>query len=149
MEKAFAEKGFDIVHPEELSLPQMISVLNETAVFAATEGSCAHNAIFLRQGAKAIIIRKTNYTNWHQLTFNFLRQLDVTYVRSAISPAFLRYESDAPSQGPFFIYVNSRLATLLGVRSCFPIRIFVRYLCWSVTLHWGHLIFSALRRLRH
>ena len=149
IERAFASRGFEIVHPEKLSLAEMLRILDETAVFASTEGSCSHNAVFLRKGTRAIIIRKSSSVNWYQMMINFMRGLDVTFVRSAWSPTLLRYERHDPVAGPFFLYVNSRLAKILGVRRCFPLGAFIRYVGWGFVLHWGHWLFSGLRRLRH
>ena len=149
IERAFASRGFEIIHPESLSLVGMLKILDETAVFASTEGSCSHNAVFLRKGTRAIIIRKSSSVNWYQMMINFMRELDVTFVRSAWSPALLRYERNDPVAGPFFLYVNSRLAKILGVRRCFPLGAFIRYVGWGFVLHWGHWLFSGLRRLRH
>lgn len=146
---AFAEAGFEIVRPESLTFREMVRLLGETAEFASTEGSCAHNSLFLPQGTKVLIVRKANYVNWHQLAINRVRDLDVTYVDSSWSPALLRYERNDPVAGPFFLYVNSRLAKILGVRRCFPLGAFIHYVGWGFVLHWGHWLFSGLRRLRH
>lgn len=146
---AFAEAGFEIVRPESLTFREMVRLLGETAEFASTEGSCAHNSLFLPQGTKVLIVRKANYVNWHQLAINRVRDLDVTYVDSSWSPALLRYERNDPVAGPFFLYVNSRLAKILEVRRCFPLGAFIHYVGWGFVLHWGHWLFSGLRRLRH
>lgn len=146
VEEAFEKAGFSIVHPERLSLGELVVLLNNADVVAACEGSCAHNSVFMRKGAKLIILRKHNFINQYQMAINQARKLDVVYVDANAS--FIFYHGNWHNGGPFFIYVSKNLARLLGVSPEFPIGEFVRYVVWSSYMKYGHLVCEYLRRMR-
>lgn len=145
LDKSFLAAGFEVVHPEELSFVEMLRLLGEASVFASTEGSCAHNSVFLRKGTRVIILRKLREMYWHQLAINRIRELSVTYVDSFISSRLLMYDVNAPKSGPFFVWTNRWLASLLSIRSKFPLIDFVKYVSFGMTLHFGHM-FGEWRR---
>lgn len=59
LDKAFEKAGFIIIYPEECSLEEQISILNEADVFATTEGSISHNAVFVRPQCEVMILKNT------------------------------------------------------------------------------------------
>lgn len=147
IEKAFAEAGYEIVYPEELTFDSLVRLLSEVGDFAATLGSVSHNVVFLPVGAHATIVRKTDAVNNHQIALERVRGLRVDTIDSGFSPPWLRYEADLPTQGPFYLYVSRALARHLGVKPRWSPWAFVRYFCWAFTLHWGHRAGEAWRRL--
>lgn len=102
IEKVFKKLGYSIFHPEQLSFVQQLQLLQHCDAFAATEGSVAHNALFLKEGASFICIRKANYCNGYQFPINQLKKLSVTLI-----DANATLSSVKPWWGPFFLY-NSR-----------------------------------------
>ncbi len=146
LEDVFARAGYEIVWPELLSLEKMVAMLSHVKDFASTDGSCAHNSVFLPYGAAAVLIRKIDYKNKYQIAINKARNLDVTMVDANLS--IVLYDDNDKLGGPFFVYPSRDLENLLGVKGNFPVGEFIRYLCWSLTLHYGHLVGEAIRGMR-
>lgn len=121
----FSSIGFEVISPETLSLDGLREMLGGCAVLAATEGSIAHNAVFLREGTKLILLRKSNWTNDYQVAVNEARKLDVTYVDA--NRTWL-VDPRTPWEGPFFLYVSQGLVQLLGGKSFFPVCKYTVYL---------------------
>ena len=103
IEKVFKKSGYSIFHPEQMTIGQQLQLLTHCESFAATEGSVAHNALFLKEGASFICIRKANYCNGYQFPINQMKKLSVTLI-----DAHATLSSVQPWWGPFFLY-NSRL----------------------------------------
>lgn len=142
----FRKKGYEIVSPEKLTFSKMVELLQECKEFAATEGSNAHNAVFLPKGTKVSIIKKCFWTTEYQFPINEMRELDVTYI-DAHWTRFVRYRA-APYSGPFFLYVNDNLARWAGVKGSFPIGTFLHYLAVWAILRMGDYKDRALRKVR-
>ena len=135
---AFNNAGYEVVFPERLHFAEMVRLLNETSIFASLDGSCAHNSIFLRKESQLIIVRKSREIFWHQHDINLLRNLSVTYVDAFIYASILLYEPNAPKRGPFFVWINSKMADVLGCKPTLPVLNIIKFLCWGITLHFGH-----------
>lgn len=118
IEKVFRDLGYEVVRPENLTFDEMVRLLSRVRNFAATDGSCAHNAAFLPEGSRAVVVRKARYCNFYQAIIGQVRRLDTVYVDANRSD-WLRYER-VPAFGPFFLYVNERLAAFAGIRPHFP-----------------------------
>lgn len=101
-----------VVHPESLSLGAMIRLLSSCDTLVTTEGSIAHNSVFMREGTNLISIRKTDYVNWYQPMISQSRQLNVTYIDANYT--YLLPPGNAPWFGPFLMGVNRKLADYLG-----------------------------------
>lgn len=127
IETVFRDLGYEIVRPETLSFVQMVRLLSRVRNFAATDGSCAHNALFLRKGARAVVIRKAAYSNLYQAIVGQVRGLETVYVDANRSDMLA--DDRCPVLGPFFLYVNDRLARFAGVRPRFPV---LAYLCYAL-----------------
>lgn len=126
IESAFHSAGYEIVHPEELSLVELIGMLSQCNCLAATEGSISHNALFLPSKSKLIVIRKADYINDVQMTINQIRDLNVKII-DAFRDEFLAYPKE-PWRGPFFLYVSKGLAEFLHVSNAkFPMALYFCY----------------------
>lgn len=133
VEKVFKRLGYRIYSPEKLTLEQTISLLKGCKSFACTDGSIAHNSLFLPKGTQFTIIRKADTVNSYQSPINQVRDLDVTII-DANWTRFL-YNKLAPWDGPFFIYDNAKLRSWSGIRTLFPIGSFIAYL-WDFGKVW-------------
>ena len=108
IEKLFKSMGFKIIKPEKLKFNEQLRILQNCKCFAATEGSISHNAIFLKEGTKTILLRKCWGINEYQLVVNSARNLDVIYVDAHLSvPKINKFG------GPFFMYINNNLILLV------------------------------------
>lgn len=147
VEKSFRDAGYAICSPEKMSLDEMITVLQSTEKFASTEGSCAHNSIFLRPGTETLLLRKFDYLNTYQAAINKARELRVQHINAHFSHIF--YDDNDRLGGPFFVYPSQSLRNALGIHGKhFPLLEFVKYLSWSTTLHYGHIVGEFIRRHR-
>lgn len=83
----FKSKGYEIISPEKLTLDEQLNTLINCESFASSAGSCAHNSVFLRDGAEVIIIPRTNngFMNGYQLAINEVHPVNVNYVDSTLS----------------------------------------------------------------
>lgn len=123
IEKVFLNMGYKIISPELLSLDEQIAILKGCSKFATTEGSIAHNSIFLSNKTDVVIIRKADYFNNYQIAINDARNLNVTYIDSHKSV----YASS--SAGPFFMYVSRNLCRFADIPNIpFPVFSFLFYL---------------------
>lgn len=118
IEKAFRDLGYEIVRPERLTFEEMVRLLSRVRNFASTDGSCAHNALFLPEGARAVVVRKAQYCNFYQAIIGQVRRLDTVYVDANRSDCL--HDARVPAFGPFFLYVNERLAAFAGIKPHFP-----------------------------
>ena len=126
VEKAFVAKGFEVVRPESLSFVETVRLMGQCKALAATEGSTAHNSIFLPKGSELVVVRKADYINEYQPPINQLRDLDVVYIDAHRTT--LLASARCPFSGPFFIYCNENLAKYAGIGWRFPL---VDW-CWYV-----------------
>lgn len=148
LDEAFANAGFEVVNPERCGFCEMVKLLSETKQFASTEGSCAHNSVFLPKGSEVLLVRKRNGFYWHQFAINLVRDLNVTYVDAFCGARILLYERNRPNAGPFFLWVSRQLGTILGCQSSFPYFAFVKFVVWCLILSNGHIIGEWWRRVR-
>lgn len=126
LENAFKKKyNCEIIHPQDLSFKELVTVLRQTKTLISTEGSISHNALFLQPGTKLIILRKAGFISYYQLMVNQLKELDVTYIDAHRTHHF--YNAPTPYYGPFFIYRNKALSDFLGNKPYFPILTYLKY----------------------
>ena len=126
MERMLASIGYEIVCPESLALEEQISLLKGCSIFVSTDGSASHNAVFLKEDATAVIVRKAGYQNGYQAAINKLKRINVVYIDSHKSVMCSRR---MPWDGPFFVYPNRRFCSYFGIRYMgFPFASFVVYL---------------------
>ena len=130
LEKAFEKfGGFEIVSPERLTFCEMVKLLSETKVLATTEGSIAHNAVFLPRGAEIVLLEKFNFPNHYQPIVNEMKGLKVTYIEAN----WTRWEvcKGGVWLGPFCLEVTRHVGEYLGCPASWSIATRARYL-WSI-----------------
>jgi len=132
LEQAFKCRGYEIIYPEKLTFDEQRRLLSETVELVATEGSVAHNSIFMPQGARVVIIRKAPYMNRWQPVINEMLRLEPIYIDANFTN-FL-FTRKYPTLGPFFLYVNSRMADYLGCKAKFPIGLYCRYVWYYLKI---------------
>jgi len=81
----FEKNGFQIVYPENLTLVQMISILQKAQVFASTSGSTAHNVLFGRDGQEMLCLERCALNNEYQIDIDKIKQLKTTYIDANLS----------------------------------------------------------------
>ena len=59
VEQYFASKGYEIIHPETLSLDEQLACWINCSSFASSVGSCSHNVIFLRDNTEVILLPRS------------------------------------------------------------------------------------------
>lgn len=131
-ESLFRARGYEIVYPEKLTFDEQRKLLAETKELVATEGSVAHNAIFMPKGSRVVILRKARYVNRYQSVVNEIAGLEPVYVDANMS--HLLFIRSRPFIGPFFLYVNSRLASFLGCKPSFPVFTYLRYVAFYLSV---------------
>lgn len=106
IEDVFRYLGYKIFYPEQLTLAEQITLLQNCSHFAATEGSTSHNSIFCKPKTKVIIIRKGAYLNNYQPTINAINNFEVVYIDAHLS---IFTDKNRVWNGPFFLYANNNL----------------------------------------
>lgn len=125
VEKVFRGMGFDVVHPQRMSFLDLVHMLQNVDELAATEGSIAHNALFMRPHSKCYIVRKRPDCILYQPAINQIRKLEAVYI-DANKTTFI-YNKQYPAHGPFFMYANRRLSEFAGVKIAFPVFEYIKY----------------------
>lgn len=130
LENFFKNQGFSIFYPEKLNFKEELTLLQNAEVFAATEGSIAHNVVFCKNLKNALILRKCAHFTQYQLTLNSLlpNQTNIVYINCGYSP----FADRAPEWwiGPFFMYESNYLRRYFHLKpKFFPLFKFLK-------LHW-------------
>lgn len=121
IDKEMKRQGYKIVAPVNLSVAEQISYLQGCDKFMVTDGSIAHNAIFLREGTEFALLRKCPVLNWYTTAIIGAKNLKATIIDCHLSTISGGYK-------PFFFYVNKHLCEYLGIpRRPFPFITFSRY----------------------
>lgn len=124
--KYVKKAGFTVIAPQEYSVAEQISFLQGCDVFMTTDGSIAHNAIFLKNHAVTVILRKNIHVNSYTSAIVDARSLKATIIDCSLS--VINNDISNVLGGPFFIYTNAFLSDYLGVkRPIFPFRRFKKY----------------------
>lgn len=113
IEDLFKKNGYQIISPELLSFNEQIAIIKGCNTLACTEGSVAHNCIFMNNSSNLIIIRKADYINGYQMALNEVNQINVTYIDSNKSVLVPKKDKWA---GPFFLYVSSYLSDFFNIK---------------------------------
>lgn len=115
LDNFFEKNGYQILYPEELSLKDMICVLQTADECAMVEGTLPHNLMFARDGMKTIILEKRVNFNIYQVYVNEVKDLDVDYIDAyyVLYPAF-------PGEGPFYLDYTSQLEDYAGAYGLKP-----------------------------
>lgn len=131
VERAFARRFPDceFVRPEKLGFRQLVRLMQECRTLVSTEGSCAHNSVFMQGAQELILLEKFSLHNEkglvHQNAINDLRRLEVKRFHANLTTYY--YDRKSPWWGPFYLYVSPDLARFLGTRVRFSVRERLRY----------------------
>lgn len=145
MEEVFQRNGYELFYPERLSMLDTLSVLKGADSFAASSGTNAHNAIFLRDGAQCICLNRSPHVHPIQTMIDRLRDLDAVYVEANVSLLPADW-----SVGPFLFGPTRHLLAFfdhagfhydgVALRAAFP-----SYLAEFMTI-WGHFYLDPRRQ---
>lgn len=108
----FKQQGFLVVHPEKHTFLEQLEMLSSCDVFASTEGSTSHNAVFINDKATIIIIPRGPYFSGYQQTIDSMLANNIYYIDSSLS-AFV--SKNGPWSGPNYFYVSDELLSFFEV----------------------------------
>ena len=130
LENYFKKQGFTIIHPEKLHFQEELAILQHCQIFAATDGSIAHNLFFCQNVQTALILRKCRQITSHQITINSLKpDANIVYIDASFSPFANR--SREWHNGPFFMYESNFLRAYFNeAPKMFPFWQFLKFLKW-------------------
>ena len=84
IEELVQKWGFEIIHPQELSIPHQVSIMCNAEVIAGCDGSGMHMSAFARPGTKLLVIDSRTVPN--QFLIDQARQLDAVHVLAVDAP---------------------------------------------------------------
>lgn len=98
LDSFFLKNGYKVIYPEEISLSEMILLLNHCKECASVSGTLPHNMLFCPDYSKITIVERNVLNNEIQSDINRMKCLDVTYVDANIPiyPVMVGY-------GPFIL----------------------------------------------
>ncbi|MGI9211902.1 MAG: glycosyltransferase family 61 protein [Methylococcaceae bacterium] len=108
----FRENGFHIAYPEIISLREMLSLLKGCDTFAASSGSNAHHAIFLRDNVELICLNRSPHIHYPQTMIDRMKGLNTSYVDAYFSVLPADW-----STGPFLFGPNKCLLEFFNHKS--------------------------------
>lgn len=141
VEKAFRKMGYQIIYPEKMSVEAQLHMLTHCNVFAATEGSVSHNAVFCPKGTKVIIVKKSDYVNRYQLILDQIADVDVTYIDAHRTPSLWE---GSEWYGPFFMHISRELERFAGKRLWVCYRPYWTYYLWWYKVYGNRRLFKRL-----
>lgn len=81
-EELFKRNGYKVFYPEKMTLKETLSVLKGCEEFVAASGSNAHNAIFLNDGVKIVILNRSEHVHPTQTMIDKMKNLKSIYIDS-------------------------------------------------------------------
>ncbi len=81
----FRQNGFQIIYPEEVSLIELITLMNRAPAVASYSGSTAHNLLFCHK-TNFISIERCAANNIYQVAINKMANHDATYIDAFYQP---------------------------------------------------------------
>lgn len=130
LESVFKRLGYTIIHPQEYSVLEQISIFKAAKSFVSTTGSLGHNSVFCNRNTEVILLRKCWAIFDYQLVINEAKELDVTYVDTHLTC----FVNDQPNNGPFYLYRNANFCNFikdrynLVVKEDFSTKRYMRYM---------------------
>lgn len=104
----FRINGFKIIYPEELTLDEQISVVNQCKVFASVCGAGAHNVIFSKNRPQTVLVKRMNGYQEHQWFFDEMAGVEpVTYIDAYCEPFKHIYRTTMG--GPYLFLINKNI----------------------------------------
>lgn len=84
IEKLFKYNGYEILYPERIPLEKQVVLYNSADVLVCTNGTLAHNGIWMRENQKLVILDRfcEEIENPHQGYINDVRNLHVTEINA-------------------------------------------------------------------
>lgn len=104
LDNFFAKNGYQVVHPQEITLGEFILLLQNCTECASFSGTLPHNMLLASDGAKLTIVERHVLNNDIQLDINRMKYLDVTYI-----DANLMLYPINPGYGPFVMAYNQQM----------------------------------------
>lgn len=125
MEEAFVRNGWTLFYPEQLSMAQTIAVLKGCDSFAASSGTNAHNALFLRDGARCITLNRSPHVHYAQTMIERMKRLDAVYVEANVSLLPVDWSAGpflfGPTRHLFDFFAHAGMAVdVAAMRAAFP-----------------------------
>lgn len=107
LEHELARQGWEIVYPEQLSVPEQIKISRKSNIYCGIIGSAMHNLMFSRQGTRVFYIEREPR---HRTTYNTLEAFDKVI---GLEPTYIRANIEAATfAGPYLINPNIVLDNL-------------------------------------
>ena len=100
----FGRNGFEVIPPENLSLKEMVVLMQNAEIIAGASGSTVHNILFGKYNQQLIIAERNVINNDFQPGINLVRHIDAIYIDS-----FLTVNSVNSGLGPFLYYPTLEL----------------------------------------
>ncbi len=76
----FEANNYELVHPETISLTELIVKIRSAKHCACASGSIAHNMLFAKDGQELTIVERLSVLNQEQVDVDRVKELKVTYV---------------------------------------------------------------------
>lgn len=114
-ESYWREAGFRIVHPEDCTLEEEISLLAGADELVATIGTLSHNFLFAKPGTRATILLRTGVVLRLQLLIGAARGLRSQYVEAFRNPLPTRHYN-----GVYFLFPTARFQCFLSLSGLAP-----------------------------
>lgn len=109
--KLFQKNGYEVIYPEEYSLIEQISIIQNSDEIVSISGTLAHTLIFAKNGTKLIQLKKYVESNYRQIEINQARNLQVYNIDVHISPFIVT------NGGPFVFDLNENIITFFKLNS--------------------------------
>lgn len=110
LEEVFLDKGYTVVHPEQLTVDEQLGYYCGCKTMASIEGSAAHNIVFCRQGTEQIILEKQRIQNIRQTMLNRIYENKVHYIRCYPKVCFREFSTE----GPFLVGRTNQFLDFFG-----------------------------------
>ena len=84
LDSYFQNNGYKILHPEQITLTELIAYIDGADEIATLSGSLHHNLLFAQDNKKIIIIERNVLNNEIQVDINRIRHFETTYIDANI-----------------------------------------------------------------
>lgn len=126
LEEMLADCGFDIIYPEQLSLPQQVELFSTRRHILGFAGSAFHNHIFSRNPPKLTCITLGDFVNSNLIMLDKINGVDAKYYHAQDNFHKLEVEGYAISRKIIdlrqFVADLLEIAELPGISSAFSTR---------------------------
>ena len=112
IERVFKSLGYTIIHPQEHTIQQQISIFQQAKSVISTSGSLAHNCVFCQPKTEVVILNKCCATIDYQFVIDEAKKLNVTYIDAHLTC----FTNKMPNLGPFYLYINNNLSSFVKDR---------------------------------